>query len=233
MCYVRTSTYNSQSSWQNTNFNEETQKYLEKVGYYGYEYKNHQTSRYYIATQELIWKAIKNVDIYWTTGPNRSGSAIDVSAEKNEILALINKHDTVPSFVNETIAGEKGSTQIIEDTNEVLNNYDLSKSIYHKVIKQDNNLIVNYSNDIKEEKLTLTRKNNNYNDLLLIYTMPGSQALASLRISAPETYTFNLKSLEKEEPKKEIVKVPSTGNNPKINHFKIVKFYNYDHKRFS
>ena len=63
--------------------------------------------------------------------------------------------------------------------------------------------------------------------------MPGSQTLASLRISKPETYSFVLKSIEKKEPEKEIVKVPSTGNKDYIKHFEVLKTYNYDYKRFN
>ncbi len=230
---INTSMYNSSSNWAGTNFSKETQIYLEKVGYYGYEYTNHQTPRYYIATQELIWKAINNVDIYWTTGPNGSGDIIDVSNEKNEILSLIKKHDIVPSFVNKVIEGEANSTQILEDKNDVLNNYEISKSLYHKIIKQNNSLIVNYNSDNKEETISLTRMNNHYNDLLLVYTMPGSQALASLRISKPEVYSFSLKSVKKKEPEREIVRVPSTGNKDYVKHFEVLKIYNYDNKRFN
>ena len=233
---INTKTYNSTSDWSKTGLSEETQKYLEKIGYYGYEYPNHQTPNYYIATQELIWKAIKNVDVYWTTGANGTGSVIDLSKEKNEILFLVKKHDTIPSFTNDTITGEKGTTKTFYDENMVLNDLEISKSSYHKIDKQNNKLVIDFSNDLKEETLTLT-KQNYYKDLLLVYTMPGSQALASLRISNPESYSFRVKSIEipeePEQPKNEIVKVPSTGDDYKTSHFNIVKFYNYDFRRYN
>lgn len=233
---INTSTYNSTNDWSKVSLSLDTQKYLEKLGYYGYEYPNHQTPRYYIATQELIWKAIKNVDIYWTTGINGTGSVIDVSAEKNEILNLVKKHDTIPSFVNDTITGEKGREMTIYDENMVLNDFNMSDSSIHKIDKQNNKLVINFSEELKEESLLLTRKNY-YNDLLLVYTMPGSQSLASLRISAPETYSFKVKSLETPEvpemPKKEIVKVPSTGDDYRVSQFESLKFYKYDLGRFN
>lgn len=228
---INTKTYNSTSDWSKTNLSLEKQKYLEKIGYYGYEYPNHQTPKYYIATQELIWRAVKNIDVYWTTLKNGGGSVIDVSKEKNEILNLVKKHDSIPSFTNEIITGEKGTSKTIYDENMVLNDFDLSTSNDHKVEKLNNKLVINFSDSLKEEELKLTRKNY-YKDLLLVYTMPGSQSLASLRISKPEVYTFKIKSMEKPEPP-EIVKVPSTGDDYRVRHFKVLKFFNNDLGRFN
>jgi len=233
---INTRVYNSNTNWNGTSLSEEVSKYIEKIGYYGYEYYNHQTPYYYIATQELIWKAIKNIDIYWTTGENGTGSVIDISKEKNEILSLVQKHNNIPSFANDTITGEIGTTKTFYDENGVLNDFDISESNYHKIDKQNNKLLITFSNELKEDILTLTRKNY-YNDLLLVYTMPGSQALASLRISNPEIYNFKVKNIKipenEEVPKKEIVKVPSTGDNYKQTIFNTVKFYKYDLGRFN
>ena len=231
---INTRTYNSTSDWSKTSISADKQKLLEKIGYFGYEYTSHQTPRYYIATQELIWETIGGADVYWTTGPNGSGSVIDVSKEKNEIMSLVNKYDTSVSFAGDTITGEVGSHLVLEDNNGVLNNYNISNSVYHKIDKQDNKLIIDFNIKEQEENILLTRKNN-YSDLLLVYTMPGSQSLASLRISSPKTYAFKLKSVITpiEHPKKEIVKVPSTSDDNKIIHFNIVKYLKYDNKSFN
>ena len=88
---INTKTYDSTNDWSKTTLTKEKQQYLEKIGYYGYEYPGHQTDKYYIATQELIWKSVKNIEAYFTTGPNGTGEKIDINKEKNEILALIKK----------------------------------------------------------------------------------------------------------------------------------------------
>ena len=110
----------------------------------------------------------------------------------------------------------------------------MSDSQFHMIDKQDNKLIIDFSGEEHEEDILLTRKNN-YSDLLLVYTMPGSQSLASLRISSPKTYAFKLKSVitPKEYPKKEVVKVPSTSDDNKIEHFNILKVFKYDSRRFN
>ena len=228
---INTREYDSNTNWANTNIDIDTQKEIEKIGYYGYEYTNHQTPKFYIATQELIWQKLKNVEIYFTTGPNGSGTIIDTSKEKQEILDLISKHEKTPSFANSIITKKKGETLVLEDQNKVLNDFSLSESKFHKVNKEDNKLNITFSDSINEETLILTR-NNYYNDLLLVYTKPGSQSLASLRISNSDEYFLTLKSEDIPVPQKEIVKVPSTGDSPKITHFKILKFQRYDLTHF-
>ena len=135
---ITTKVYNALPNWNGTNLSLETQKYIEKIGYYGYEYPNHQTPKYYIATQELIWRAIKNVDIYFTTQKDGRGDIIDLSAEKREILSLVEKHDVIPSFTNTTIEGKVSETLTVFDDNNVLENFNISESKYHQIVKKDN-----------------------------------------------------------------------------------------------
>ena len=226
---ITTKVYNALPNWNETNLSLETQKYIEKIGYYGYEYPNHQTPKYYIATQELIWRAIKNVDIYFTTQKDGRGDIIDLSAEKREILSLVEKHDVIPSFTNTTIEGKVGETLTVFDDNNVLENFNISESKYHQVVKKDNQLDIAFNKKVKEEELTLSR--NNYDNLtLLVYHMQDSQKLAALRFSIKEDYKFQLKSVEKP---KEIVKVPSTSISKSSVQFGVLKFYQNDSSHFN
>jgi len=80
--------------WNVMNISSQQRHYIELVGYYGYEYPGHQTDRYWLATQQLIWERMNsNVSVKFTTGENGSGSIIDLSKEKNEILKLVNKYE--------------------------------------------------------------------------------------------------------------------------------------------
>lgn len=226
---ITTKTYNSKPNWDGTNLNVEAQKKIEKIGYYGYEYPNHQTPKYYIATQELIWQAIKNIDIYWTTEKDGRGDTIDISKEKAEILSLVEKHDIIPSFVNKTIDGKVGQTLTISDDNQVLDNFNLGQTNYHQITKEGNKLNVNFSSELQEEEVSLTRKN--YDSLtLLVYHMEGSQKLAALRFSNKEDYKFKVRSTE--EPK-EIVKVPSTSIPFASIKFGVLTFFKNDSRYFN
>lgn len=204
--------YDINTDWSATNLSDELKEYIEKVGYYGYEYPGHNTSYYYIAAQELIWKAVRpDIEITWTTEKNLGGSVIDVSNEKNEILNLVNNHSLSPSFSFKTFSGYVGDEIIINDTNNVLNYYEVSSSKNHKIIKNDNTLKIKLSDTkVDDEEITLTRK---YYDKapLLIYSKGDSQKLAALRITMDKKYSFKLVNKEKPTKVEEIIEVPDTG----------------------
>ena len=200
--------YDIYTDWSKVNFTDELKEYIEKIGYYGYEYPGHQTNYYYIAAQELIWKAVRpDIEVTWTTGENMTGNIIDISKEKEEILNLVSKHDLKPSFSETLVKDEVGKTITLTDENNVLNDYDISESEFHKVVKDGNKLIITLNDSlVSEETLKLTRKH--YDDApLLVYSKGNSQKLAALRISTEkETY---IKVANEEVP--EIVEVPDTG----------------------
>ena len=205
---ITESYYDIYTDWSKVNFSDELKEYIEKIGYYGYEYPGHQTNYYYIAAQELIWKAVRpDIEVTWTTGENMTGNIIDISKEKEEILDLVSKHDLKPSFSETLVKDEVGKTITLTDENNVLNDYDISESSYHKVVKDGNKLIITLNDSlVPEETLKLTRKH--YDDApLLVYSKGNSQKLAALRISTEkETY---IKVANEEVP--EIVEVPDTG----------------------
>lgn len=122
-------------------YDEESKKQMELISYYGYKYDNHDDIKYYIATQDLIWRLSLDEEIIWTTG-GEFGTPIDITKEKNEILDLINKHNVLPSF-NESINELKvNETKEFIDSNNVLNNYDLEYSEDIEVIKNNDKLII-------------------------------------------------------------------------------------------
>jgi hypothetical protein len=198
--------YYDKADWSSVNFSLEVKDYIEKVGYYGFEYPSHQTDRYYIAAQELIWnKTNPDIEVSWSTGKNMTGDIIDVSKEKNEILNLVNKHSLLPSFSTNLIKDKVAKTVVLEDTNDVLSDYDISDSKYHKIVKNGNKLEITLnSSKVDDEVLTLTRKH--FDDLpLIIYSRGNSQKMAALRITTDKS-TFIKISNEEEE-----IEVPNTG----------------------
>ena len=207
---ITESYYDIYTDWSKVNFSDELKEYIEKLGYYGYEYPGHQTSRYYIAAQELIWKAVKpETEVVWTTGKNYTGEVIDVSKEKEEILSLVQKHDLKPSFSEKSFKAVVGNKIVLEDENNVLDDYEISSSEYHDVVKEGNTITITLNSEVvPEETLTLTRKH--YDDApLLVYSKANSQTLSALRITTDkETY---IKISNEEAP--EVVEVPNTSYN--------------------
>lgn len=200
--------YDIYTDWSTVNFSDEIKELIEKIGYYGYEYPGHQTNYYYIAAQELIWKVVRpDIEVTWTTGKNLTGEVIDISKEKEEIMQLVKTHDLLPSFSETLVKDEVGKTITITDENNVLNDYDISDSEYHKVVRDGNKLIITLNDsEVPEETLKITRKH--YDDVpLLVYSKGDSQKLAALRISVDkESY---IKLANEEIP--EVVTVPNTG----------------------
>jgi len=65
---------------------------------------------------------------------------------------------------------------------------------------------------------------------LLVYVKPGSQQLASLRLSNKEEVKFYIENQKESE---EIVRVPSTADNDINKHFNILWTINNDIKKFN
>ena len=89
---------------------------MELISYYGYGYPGHDSLKYYMATQELIWlysdDYVKWMDKYSTNGT--LGNQINIDNEKNEILRLVNNHNKLPSFSNISYVQKLGDTLKIE-----------------------------------------------------------------------------------------------------------------------
>ena len=205
---ITESYYDIYTDWSKVNMSDELKSLLEKLGYYGYDYPGHQTNYYYIAAQELIWRAVRpDIKVNWSTGINSTGDAIDVSKEKEEIMNLVNSHDLKPSFSEQTFKDEVGKTITLKDENHVLDNYDVSESKYHKILKDGDTLTITLNEDeVLEEEIYLTRKY--YDDApLLVYNKGDSQKLAALRITTDKD-TF-VKIQNEEIP--QIIEVPNTG----------------------
>jgi len=227
---IKTSNYDTYKDWSKTNLKKETLDYIERLGYYGYEYPNHQTDKYYIATQELIWKAIAPVNIKWTTGQNNTGNIINVEKEKEEIINLVNEHNIKPSFIEQKIIGKVKEKTEIKDINGVLNNYEIVSESKHNLKIEDNTLKITFNDEeIELEEIILKRKTYDSNTLL-VYVKEGSQQLASLRLSNKAEVKFYIQNQKEPE---EIVRVPSTSDNDVEKHFNIIWTIKNDIKKFN
>lgn len=154
------------------------------IGYYGFDYYNHQTDRYFMATQELIWETIGNNEIHFTTGINSTGDEINIDYEKGEIMNLVNSHYMKPSFDGVKVSGMYGESVVLTDTNNVLSNYDVVSSSGGVI--EGNNLRIDLTT-LGDSEIVLKRKK--YDDNRSILFMNGSsQAFMYLR-SDDEVYS--------------------------------------------
>ena len=183
---IESNIYTYSTSFDEYNISEEDLEYLKLITYYGYDYPGHQTDKFYMATQELIWHRTCNTYPNWVIGLDQT-NIIDVSEEINEILTLKDSHYKKPSFNNTEINYTMGEELILEDTNNVLDRFITTNE---NVVIEGNKLIIKENFD--EEEITLTKPNYNKNQFFL-YTSGVSQIKIKLTGG-----TLELTKLDKE-----------------------------------
>ena len=195
MVDINTRVYSSTNDWNVTGLSVENRRYIERVGYFGYEYAGHGNDRYWLAAQQLIWEKVNpNVSAKFTTGTNGSGEVIDLSPERNEIINLMNTYDMKASFHNTTIEGYIGDEFTVEDTNGVLNTFQIYYNGKHQITQNGNSVTIKLNDKAMGDEVVEFRKANYDNEVSIIYYNGVSQKLASLRISDPASTFFRLKS---------------------------------------
>lgn len=187
------SIYSSSTDFSIHNIDEEMLNYLELVNYFGYGYENRTDSKYYLATQEIIWEYLSGGEIYWTNG--KGGEVINIDTYKNEILNSIEKYlltPNIPSY-NETYQHED---IILEDSNNVLKYY--TPNLFYATI-EGNKLILN-ADKKGTIKINLT-KNPLSSKASYIYFCNNSQTLATFGYSNTKeesiTITYKVKTLSR------------------------------------
>lgn len=108
------------ATFENVGITKDKKEKMEIIAYYGYQYKNHNTLEYYMATQALIWEVLGCTDVVYEN--------INVDHIKQEILLLVENHKILPSFNNETIESYSQEKHEIIDTNNVLQNFTVENN---------------------------------------------------------------------------------------------------------
>lgn len=118
------------ASWSDTGISNDVKERVLLIGYYGEQYPGHKTLRYKAATQGMIWATIlgNNTTIRYSTERYGEGNILDVSSEMAEIERLIAHHYDRPSFNAGVYKLQVGETLTLTDTNNVLQNFDISVS---------------------------------------------------------------------------------------------------------
>ena len=156
----------------------DVRNYIRLVAYYGYDYSGHNTMKYYMAAQELIWEKINGREVYWVQGNTVSSPKLDVETEKNEIINLVNNHTKRPSFDDNTIEVNLGESKTIADNNGVLSSYQ----IYHSDIEASingNSLTVKANNTRGNNEVQLIKKNYTTKVNFLYYNGESQKMISS------------------------------------------------------
>ena len=138
-------------------YNEEIIEKIKLIGYYGYNYPGHEEEKYRMATQSLIWSLIGGQINEFYTKQYGYGEYINIENEKNDILKLIESHKIKPNFKINYIEDYINEEIILEDLNNILNEYEIESDGKNKVEIKDNKLIIKILNK-DESKIILKRK---------------------------------------------------------------------------
>ena len=164
--------YNVTNSFDGININKDDLDYIKLVSYYGYNYPGHDTDRFYLATQSLIWKRLVRTSIKFTIGFDPD-VFYNLTNEETIINVLVNRHKIKPSFDGTTIDVVKGEEIILEDSNNVLYLY---YSDDDNVVIDNNKLIIKKGFD----KKSIVLKRHNYtNKDFFLYSSGNSQKMMS------------------------------------------------------
>ena len=191
--HFKTYDYVGMDNFVDLSFSDEVKEQLELIGHFGRDYPGHDNVRYSMAAQALIWE-LTGVDTvtYWTE-QYEQGQEIDVTAEKNEIMSLVNKAKLFPNISN-NITGNLNREISIVDSNKILENYEIENTSANLVSISGNTLKI-IPKVIGDATITLNYKK--YDDLKTIIFVgkdnSDSQILGRLRLSIDKKMTINLK----------------------------------------
>lgn len=164
------------------------------IGYYGYDYPGHNTQKYRMATQALIWEVTGGQTVEYWTKPSGAGTFINVQNEKNEIMNLVNNHPKLPSFAGETKDGYINSASIFTDNFNTIDNFNILLSDDYNYLKHKNELQI-YPKREGLIKVTLQRKTytDNYSTLF-VGVDSKSQTMGYFGISPNDTFNIYVDS---------------------------------------
>ena len=164
---------------------EQTRQNIWEINYYGYSYSGHQTEKYYVATQVMIWQAVTGTwyQPYYTDGT----TVYDISNEVAVINNLRTQPQGRPSFNNQTIKMGLNTPVTFTDTKGTLSNYSITNSNGIRTSVDGNNLTVAITSENYDKSITFSR-NFTARDVNVIYGSGGYQRviyLASRRDPSP------------------------------------------------
>ena len=206
---ITTHDYNGADGLVNSPYDAATNKKIELIGHYGYDYPGHQTLRYRMAAQSLIWETTGGQIVEFWTEASGWGDFINLNKERNEIMRLVNSHYNKPSFNGSSMEVIVGQEYKVTDTNGLMNEYALYKADGIDVRISGNDIYFT-PRATGNLSLSVARKHYDNNTTIVFVGNDGaSQKMGYFRFSDPVVATLNLNVLG---GKIKITKVDSENN---------------------
>lgn len=164
--------FNEDANYNLSELNGSKIKRLKEIAHFGYGYKNHTDKIWYAVTQVMLWKETEgDANVYFTDTLN-GNKITKYDYMMDEINQLIKDNSRLPKFDSNEIYMLETQELYIKDRNNVLNNYKNNLNL-----KIENNGLTLKDLPVGSHTISLTRKDNNYNNPPLFYTTNNSQNL--------------------------------------------------------
>lgn len=178
------------------NITSETWDTLMGIAYYGYGYNengyNHTSSKWYVATQMLIWQKVDtSVESYFTSTLNGTKNDSILKSEMEEIMDLVNKHYVTPKFNNIPQKMNIGDSITLSDYESVLDKYNLTNINGGTVTKNGNEITIT-ANKVGNISFSLQKLLNTYGERTKLYYVDGGQAVVNKGDLDPINVFFNI-----------------------------------------
>ena len=174
------------------NLSKEDWETVRLLSYYGYGYPGHTEEKWYPITQLLIWETVDKDATFYYTQTYKGTKITRFTNEIKELKLLVENHDRLPSFANAFIKMSINSSLMLEDNNNVLNNYSISNTENLDIHMHDNQLVINTDDVIGEVEVKLTKKDTLYNTIPVIYTSDYYQNMLLVGGYNPISTSFKL-----------------------------------------
>ncbi len=166
---------------------------IELLAYYGYNYidstHNHNTPEWYYVTQMEIWRTIDDkINVYFTNG--LKGEKIErFTSYFTELNDLVTNHDILPNI---TIPENISINQeiVLEDTNNVLANYEVT-STHNLDIKPLNNKLIIKGTSLGEATINFRKKGTLYSKNPILYFSNYIQKTLEVGNYTPQMVSLN------------------------------------------
>ena len=155
--------------WENyRDFTKEQMERIKALAHFGYQYRNHTDNKWYAITQILIWRTADPQGLYYFTEYLDGPEVTPYNNEINELNTMVDNYLRRPSLPNKVQASESIE---LNDINNVLNNYNTSLG------RIENNKLIIDNNVEGDQTITLTRKDNYFNEPIIFFQSNYSQDL--------------------------------------------------------
>ena len=159
------------------------------IAYYGYMYPGHTEDYWYYITQMLIWMRVApDAQFYFTDTLGGPINEAKYQEEIQEIKYLVYKHKTLPNIDDVTLL--YGDRITIQDSNEVLNNYEVTSD--NKLANISGNNIEINGSKLGSYNIKLVRESNNYDNVPIVYIDEDSQKVMAVGNVQDKVYEFNI-----------------------------------------